>query len=126
VDDQAPGVQVSCGDVLTRSTTVGNDLVDCPGGLAAGSSNITIDLNGHTIDGVGVGAGVRNDGFDSVIVRSGTLQEFDQGVLLGPGGNSANDNGGWGIFAAAGNSDGGGNTARGNLQPEQCFGVSCR
>jgi parallel beta-helix repeat protein len=83
---QVAGVQVSCGEALTRSTTVGNDLVDCLGdGLVVGSDNITIDLNGHTIDGVGLGAGVRNDGFSFVNVRNGTLQEFDHGVLLGPG-----------------------------------------
>jgi parallel beta-helix repeat protein len=83
---QTAGVPVSCGQVLTQSTTVGNDLVDCLGdGLVVGSDNITVDLNGHTIDGVGLGAGVRNDGHSFVTVRNGTIQEFDQGVLLGPG-----------------------------------------
>jgi parallel beta-helix repeat protein len=83
---QAPGEQVSCGQVLTRTTTVGNDLVDCAGdGLVVGSDNMTIDLNGYTIDGVGLGAGVRNEGFSFVTVRNGTIQQFDQGVLLGPG-----------------------------------------
>jgi hypothetical protein len=32
---------------------------------------------------------------------------------------------GWGIFADVGNIDGGRNTARGNEEPEQCFGVRC-
>jgi parallel beta-helix repeat protein len=41
-------------------------------------------------------------------------------------GNTANDNGGWGIFAAPGTTDGGGNTVSGNVQPERCFGVTCR
>jgi large repetitive protein len=83
---QTQGVQVSCGQVLTQSTTVGNDLVDCLGdGLVVGSDSITVDLNGHTIDGVGLGAGVRNDGHSFVTVRNGTIQQFDQGVLLGPG-----------------------------------------
>jgi len=80
------GVPVSCGQVLTQSTTLGNDLVDCLGdGLVVGADNITIDLNGHTIDGTGLGAGGRNEGFAFVTVRNGTIQEFDQGVLLGPG-----------------------------------------
>ena len=83
---QDAGVPVSCGELLTQSTTLGNDLVNCFGdGLVVGADNITIDLNGHTIDGTGVGAGVRNNGFASVTVRNGTIQEFEQGVLLGPG-----------------------------------------
>ena len=44
--------EVSCGQVLTESTLVGNDLDNCPGeGLVVGASNIVVDLNGHTIDG---------------------------------------------------------------------------
>jgi parallel beta-helix repeat protein len=83
---QTAGVPVSCGQVLTQSTTVGNDLVDCLGdGLVVGDDNITVDLNGHRVDGVGLGAGVRNPGFAFVTVRNGTIQEFDQGVLLGAG-----------------------------------------
>ena len=31
----------------------------------------------------------------------------------------------FGIFAVAGNIDGGGNTATGNGQPAQCLGVVC-
>jgi len=83
---QDAGEPVSCGDILIQSTTLGNDLVNCFGdGLVVAEDNITIDLNGHTIDGTGVGAGVRNNGFQSVTVRNGTIQEFQQGVLLGPG-----------------------------------------
>jgi hypothetical protein len=39
--------------------------------------------------------------------------------------NAANDNGDLGIFAVAGVTDGGGNTASGNGNPAQCEGVSC-
>jgi len=39
--------------------------------------------------------------------------------------NVARDNDGWGIFAAPGNVDGGGNGASGNAEPAQCFNVSC-
>jgi hypothetical protein len=40
-------------------------------------------------------------------------------------GNVANRNRGWGIYAAPGNADGGGNQASRNGQPDQCLGVSC-
>ena len=52
---------VSCGQVLTESTKLANDLSGCMGeGLIIGAPNIELDLNGHTItsglahiDGVG-------------------------------------------------------------------------
>jgi parallel beta-helix repeat protein len=62
---------------------VTNDLSACPGdGLVIGADRIIVDLGGHTIDGVGLGAGVLGDGYGSVTVRNGTVQEFDYGVLL--------------------------------------------
>jgi hypothetical protein len=63
---------VHCGETLTKRVRLKADLVDCPGdGLIVGASGITIDLNGHTIDGVPVAGcgvpatprqGIRNDG----------------------------------------------------------------
>jgi hypothetical protein len=60
------------------------------------------------------------------------------GMLIGPGEctievctgnriklNKANYNAGWGIHAAAGNLDKGGNKAKLNAEPAQCWGVSC-
>jgi parallel beta-helix repeat protein len=69
--------------VITRSTLVTNDLAECPGdGLVVGAPRIVLDLAGHTIDGVGLGSGVLNDGFTDVTVRNGTVQDFDHGVEL--------------------------------------------
>jgi parallel beta-helix repeat protein len=80
--EAAPAV-VHCGQIVTTSTLVANDLADCPGdGLVIGAPGITLDLNGHAIDGVGLGAGVRNDGHASVTVRNGTVRDFDYGVKL--------------------------------------------
>jgi parallel beta-helix repeat protein len=82
----ARAAEVSCGQVIATSTTVDNSLSECPGdGLVIGASAITLDLNGQTIDGVGLGVGVRNDGFDDVTVRNGTVREFDYGAVLSPG-----------------------------------------
>jgi hypothetical protein len=76
---------VSCGQVLEASTLVTNDLTDCPGdGLVIGAPAIILDLGGHTIDGTGLGSGIRNEGHASVTVRNGTVTEFDHGVQLGP------------------------------------------
>jgi parallel beta-helix repeat protein len=76
---------VTCGQELTQSTQVTNDLSDCPGdGLVVGAPGIIVDLDGHTIDGIGLGTGIRNEGHASVTVRSGTVQQFDYGVELLP------------------------------------------
>ena len=76
---------VRCGDVLTKSTLVTNDLSECLGdGLVIGAPRIIVDLGGHAIDGTGLGTGVRNEGYESVQVRNGTVRDFDRGVYLLP------------------------------------------
>ena len=77
---------VFCGQVVTQSTIVQNDLADCLyDGLVIGADGITIDLDGHIVDGKGIGAGIRNDGFDNVTIRNGTITEYDFGVMLNQG-----------------------------------------
>jgi parallel beta-helix repeat protein len=74
---------VTCGQAITASVRLSNGLTDCGGnGLVVGADGITIDLNGHTLDGTGLGAGVLVDGFDSVTVTNGRVQEFDFGVQV--------------------------------------------
>ena len=64
--------------MVTQSIIVQNDLVDCLcDGIVVDAHGITIDLNGHPIDGKGVGAAVRNDGFDSVTIRNGSVVDCD-------------------------------------------------
>jgi len=81
---------VSCGETLTKSTTLANDLIDCPvNGLVVGANGITIDLNGHTIDGTnarkpGTG-GIANNAHPNVTIENGTITDFYfSGVGLGP------------------------------------------
>ena len=80
---------VGCGDTITADTTLDSDLVDCPNhGIVIGADDITLDLNGHRIDGDGTRAagcdpeseicdiGVFNRGHDGVTMRDGSVREF--------------------------------------------------
>jgi parallel beta-helix repeat protein len=78
-------VAVTCGQTITVSTTLTNDLTNCPlDGLVIGHDSITISLNGHTIDGVGAaayGVGIFTAFHKSVIVQGpGTIKQFYTGV----------------------------------------------
>jgi parallel beta-helix repeat protein len=97
---QALASHVSCGATITADTTLDSDLVNCPNnGIVIGADNITLDLNGHRIDGDGeltedcgddeiCDAGVVNDGHSRVTIQGGSLREFAGGVfVLGASGN---------------------------------------
>jgi hypothetical protein len=81
---------VTCAQVITTSITVDNDLTNCPGkGLVVGADNITIDFNGHTIDGDETGVprdqgsnGIEVGPYDGVTVRNGRITDFNDGVRL--------------------------------------------
>src|SRR5829696_2309375 len=85
---------VSCGDTITADTTLDSDLVDCPdNGIVIGADDITLDLNGRTIDGDGElredcpENQICDDGLVAldhahVTVRNGWLREFALGVLV--------------------------------------------
>jgi parallel beta-helix repeat protein len=90
-----PPETVSCGQTLTHSVKLANDLSDCPSnGLVVGADDVTVDLNGHTIDGDGeqvadcpgfpgpdCDVGVQNTGgYTGVTIEGGKLREFAWGV----------------------------------------------
>jgi large repetitive protein len=93
---KAPASAVNCGDTVTQSVKLTRDLTNCTGnGLSVGASGITIDLDGHTIDGTvtqitdcdvppfGV-AGIDNSGgYDGLTVKDGTVQQFFSGFSAG-------------------------------------------
>ena len=93
-DARALAGPVNCGDTITADTTLDVDLADCPNhGIVIGADDITLDLNGHTIDGDGEAfeacvedeicdVGVLNDGHDGVTVTDGSVQEFGFGLLV--------------------------------------------
>jgi parallel beta-helix repeat protein len=81
---------LSCGQTITTSVRLTQDLRDCPNdGLVVGASDITIDLNGHAItgthptdyDGYDCRCAI-NDlaGYDRVTVRSGRIEGFMDGA----------------------------------------------
>ena len=84
----------SCGDTITVSTKLVADLVDCPNnGIVIGADNITLDLNGHVIDGDGAefsdcppdeacDIGVVDFDHRGVTIKGGTVREFTFGVLM--------------------------------------------
>jgi parallel beta-helix repeat protein len=92
---EAANTQPKCGDTITADTTLDSDLLDCPNnGILIGADGITLDLNGHTIDGDGTPAagcdpmtefcdvGVGNDGHDGVTVMHGSMRQFGGGVNI--------------------------------------------
>jgi len=90
----------SCGDTITHDTTLTADLTNCPGdGLDIGADNVTLNLNGHTIDGTVTQAlvcgetpadvdGVRVGGFGGATIENGTIQHFSVGIDGGAASNA--------------------------------------
>jgi parallel beta-helix repeat protein len=83
---------LSCGQTITESTVLENDLAGCTNnGIFVGADNIVLDLNGHTVAGTAAsadGGGVVLVGRTGVTVRNGTVRNFDVGVVIE--GGSAN------------------------------------
>lgn len=91
---EASADHVSCGDTITVDTTLDSDLIDCPNnGILIGADGITLDLNGHVIDGdrtpaAGCNpevefcdAGVGNE-HDRVVIKGGRVRDFGLGVFM--------------------------------------------
>jgi hypothetical protein len=93
-----PLTTVTCGMEVKTSIRVANSLWDCVNdGLVVDGADITIDLNGQTIDGNGVDdsvpgdsdAGIDNSGRDyagthaGLTVKNGTVSQFQIGVVSG-------------------------------------------
>jgi parallel beta-helix repeat protein len=89
---EAEAHHVGCGDTITTDTTLDGDLADCPNnGVVIGADDITLDLNGHTVDGDGelidpcpkqafCDTGILNDRHDGVTITGGTVTQFGTGA----------------------------------------------
>jgi CSLREA domain-containing protein len=131
VGDAPVPTVVGCGQIITRSTLVLNDLIDCGGfGLIVGANNITIDLNNHLIDGVNLDAGILNNGYDGVTIVNGTITQFYYGVQLNPGTSNniianlrVEANSEAGILLSDADQNGRGNTLRDNTLSANGVGI---
>lgn len=79
-------VVVHCGDTITTDTTLATDVGPCPStAIILGASNITLNLDGHTVFGTpvpGEGPGVAGSGVSGDTVKNGTVEFFDTGVYF--------------------------------------------
>jgi hypothetical protein len=82
---------VFCGKTITKDTKLKHDLVDCPAdGLVIGENGITLDLNGHRIDGTGapLSDGVATNSHAELLIKGGgggRVTGFDTGILVTSG-----------------------------------------
>ena len=84
--DSAPG----CGSTLTGNVVLEADIGPCAGtGLIVAAGGVTIDLRGHTVSGLGAGAGISigtgGAPQGGVRVKNGTLEGFGSGVTVADG-----------------------------------------
>ncbi len=79
---------ISCGDTITKSTTLTSDIGPCSSvdGLIIGADNIILNCNGHTIAGSGTGessdAGMLIDGHSGVTISNCKVTGFVYGFLF--------------------------------------------
>ncbi len=94
------GAVLECGTIITEDTVLVADIGPCgdvvsePGhasgghGLVIGADGVDLDLNGHTIFGLGgsvvphQASGVLVDGHSDVSVSDGTVRDFFHGVQV--------------------------------------------
>ncbi len=94
-----------CGSTLHLDYTATHDIGPCPaGGFTVGENGLTIDLNGYKIfgtGGTGDGDGITITGKTGVVVKNGTVSNFDEGIGLRSGANN-NKIAGMRLFANVG------------------------
>jgi parallel beta-helix repeat protein len=74
---------VYCGAYVTHDVKLQHDLFGCvDGGLSVGRSGITIDLNGHSITGLGEGDGIAAAGVTGLTIKNGSIVNFEAGLRL--------------------------------------------
>jgi hypothetical protein len=88
----AAAATISCGQSLTSSATLSQNLNCGATGLIIDADNVTLNLNGHTVSGNGIGAGITlassAGAVTGVTVENGSVSGFADGLLLGPNGAS--------------------------------------
>jgi parallel beta-helix repeat protein len=72
----------SCGDTVTGDVTLTRDLSCAGTALTIGDNDVTIDCQGHTLDGNLIGYGIVNGGYDNVTIKNCVIREFETGIYL--------------------------------------------
>jgi parallel beta-helix repeat protein len=98
----AQGAHVSCDSTITVDTTLDSDLQCQHRGISIGAPDVTLDLNGHVIDGTrpegnqstGVFVLLRPGteiGFENATVTNGTIRGFGDNITLWGDGHRVTD-----------------------------------
>jgi parallel beta-helix repeat protein len=70
-----------CGAYVTHDVTLQHDIHGCvDGGIIVAASGVTVDLNGHTINGLGEGDGIAASGVSGVTIKNGSVVNFEAGL----------------------------------------------
>ena len=70
-----------CGAYVTHDVTLQHDINGCvQGGITIAKSGVTVDLNGHTITGLGEGDGIAAAGVSGVTIKNGSVVNFEAGL----------------------------------------------
>lgn len=82
-DAASPG----CGATVLASVKITKDITNCSANpaLTIGDDDITLDLNGHTVDGTGVATGILASGKDHINIVNGTVTGFATGIQVANG-----------------------------------------
>jgi parallel beta-helix repeat protein len=79
----ANGGGAYCGAYITHDVTLQHDIYGCvEGGITIAKSGVTVDLNGHTITGLGEGDGIAAAGVSGVTIKNGSIVNFEAGLRL--------------------------------------------
>jgi parallel beta-helix repeat protein len=82
VAGSAEAATLYCGETITQSVTLSNNLTGCTGdGIEIGADGITLDLASHQISGSGYN-GINFQGHSNVTVRNGTVQGFYEDIFI--------------------------------------------
>ena len=80
---KANGDGLYCGTYVTQDVTLQHDISGCvDGGIIVAKSGVTVDLNGHTITGLGEGDGIAAAGVTGVTIKNGSVTNFEAGLRL--------------------------------------------
>jgi parallel beta-helix repeat protein len=78
---KAQGGGLYCGAYVTQDVTLHHDIYGCvQGGIVVAKSGVTVDLNGHTITGLGEGDGIAAMGVSGVTIKNGAVVNFEAGL----------------------------------------------